>query len=141
MSSPLKISTINIGDTFSESRTIGDAEVRAFAQLSGDKNRIHLDDAYAKSTRFGGRIVHGAFLIACLSKVLGMDFPGEGAIFLSQEIHFLKPVHVGDEIRLDLKVTELDLEHRIVSIQCQIVNATKDFVAAQGLSKIKLPKA
>ena len=82
------IDEFQVGDEHRERRVVSDAAVRGFAELSGDKNRIHLDDDYARSTRFGARIAHGALLVAYVSKALGMDLPGPGAVYLSQSIEF-----------------------------------------------------
>ncbi len=136
---PKTIGDFSVGDSFAFKRVVSDADVRAFAQVSGDHNPIHLDDEYAKSTRFGGRIAHGALLVAFISKVLGMDLPGLGAVYLSQAIEFLKPVYVGDEIEVRVRVDQVDREQRVLSISNEITSS-RGHAVARGLSKIKLPR-
>src|SRR5262245_23023297 len=139
MSKPKTIDDFQVGDAFSYRTLVSDEAVRTFAELSGDKNAIHLDEAYAKSTRFGGRIAHGALLLAYLSKILGMDLPGPGAVYLSQTIEFLAPVLVGDEIEVAVRVEEVDREKRILVLSNAVRTAKGD--AARGRSQVKLPKA
>jgi acyl dehydratase len=133
------IDDFKTGDAFAYKRHVLDADVRAFAEVSGDHNPIHLDDEYAKSTRFGGRIAHGALLVAFISKVLGMDLPGLGAVYLSQSIEFLKPVHVGDEVEIRVRVDQIDREQRVLSISNEILSS-RGHAVARGLSKIKMPR-
>jgi 3-hydroxybutyryl-CoA dehydratase len=79
-------------------RTLGPAEVKAFADLSGDHNPIHLDAAAAARTRFGRPVCHGAHVASLVSALLGTKFPGPGTIFVSQTFRFTKPAFVGDTL-------------------------------------------
>lgn len=85
-------------------KSLSDEDVREFAAASGDTNRLHLDDAYAAETRFGGRIVHGALLGGLISAALAR-LPGV-VIYLSQELSFVKPVRVGDEPTATVEIVE-----------------------------------
>lgn len=98
--------SLNVGDSFSLTRTITSEEVRTFAELTGDDNPLHVDPDYAKHTRFGKPIVHGVLLIAVFSKILGHDFPGHGTVAVSLSTRFLRPAPVGSEIEFHVKVTE-----------------------------------
>jgi 3-hydroxybutyryl-CoA dehydratase len=98
--------SIAVGDTHTFTRTITAADVQAFADVSGDDNPLHLDPEYAATTPFGKPIVHGAFLLAIVSKVLGRDYPGHGAVAVSLSSRFLRPVPVGSEITVEVKVAE-----------------------------------
>lgn len=129
-----------VGDAFAEKRRVTDEAVRLFAEVSGDKNRIHLDDAYARSTRFGRRIAHGALLGAFVSKVLGMDLPGPGAVYLSQSLEFFAPVYVGDEVEISVRVIEVDREKRVLALET-FVRGADGREAARGIARVKLPKA
>lgn len=135
-----KMTDFSLGQTYVSQRLITDTDVRAFAELSGDKNPIHLNEDYARGTHFGKRVVHGALLAACLSKVLGMDFPGQASIYLSQELHFLKPVFVGDKIEIKLEIVHLDTDKRIIELTNKINNLNQNYTAAEGRSKIKWPR-
>ena len=98
--------SMQVGDTFEWSRSVSADDVRAFADVSGDDNPLHLDPDYAATTPFGEPIVHGAFLLGIVSKVLGRDYPGPGSVAVSLSAKFLRPVPVGSEIRLEVKVAE-----------------------------------
>ena len=98
--------SMQVDDTFEWSRSISADDVRAFADVSGDDNPLHLDPEYAATTPFGQPIVHGAFLLGIVSKVLGRDYPGPGSVAVSLSAKFLRPVPVGSEIRLEVKVVE-----------------------------------
>lgn len=93
-----------IGKTADLVYTITDADVRAFAEVTGDKNPIHLDEEYAKNTIFDGRIVHGAFAIGLISRVIASDLPGKGSILLSQYVKYVKPIRIGDTVKIMIEV-------------------------------------
>ncbi len=97
---------INIGDSFSTTRFLSAEDVQTFADLSGDDNPIHVDPEYAATTQFGRPIVHGILLLGIISKVLGRDFPGHGCIAASISCRFLRPVPVGSEITVEIKISE-----------------------------------
>ena len=134
------IDEFKTGDQHRFTRVVSDAVVRAFAEVSGDHNRIHVDDEYARATRFGRRIAHGALLMAFVSKGLGMDLPGPGAVYLSQTLEFKAPVYVGDEVEVVLRVIEVELASRVLVIE-NVVHGAGGIEVARGLSKVKLPKA
>ncbi|MCZ6705256.1 MAG: MaoC family dehydratase, partial [Bacteroidetes bacterium] len=98
--------SLNVGDTFSIERLISAEDVRAFADVTGDDNPLHVDEEYASGTRFGQTIVHGVFLTGLISKVLGRDFPGPGSIAVSITCKFLRPVPVGSTVTIEVKVAE-----------------------------------
>lgn len=84
---------LSIGAKASRSKTFTDEDVRGFAQISGDTNPVHLDDAYASRTRFGRRLVHGALTASLLSATLANDLPGEGTIYMSQSLQSKRRSH------------------------------------------------
>lgn len=93
---------------------------RAFAKVSQDENPLHLQEDYAKKTPFGRRIAHGMLLGSYISAMLGMELPGEGTIYMKQELTFLKPVYYGDTIRVKIEVTKLEPEKKraVLSTSC-----------------------
>lgn len=97
---------LSIGDSFSATRFLSAEDVRTFADLTGDDNPIHVDEEYAETTRFGKPIVHGVLLLGIISKVLGRDFPGHGSIAVGISCRFLRPVPVGSEITVEVKISE-----------------------------------
>ena len=105
------------GDTASLSRIISDADIRAFAELSGDFNPVHLDDEFARTTRFGRRIAHGMLGASLISTVLGTKLPGQGAIYLSQTLQFLGPVFPGDTVTAKATVTKIKEGKPILTLE------------------------
>lgn len=105
------------GMTASVSKTITDADVVQFAELSGDKNPVHLNDEYAKTTPFKARIVHGMFNAALISAVLGTRLPGPGAIYIDQQLRFKAPVFIGDTVEAIAEIEDINLERRRVKLK------------------------
>ncbi len=101
---------------------ITDAAVRAFAEVSGDHNPVHLDDAHAARTVFRGRVAHGMLLGAHISAVLGDQLPGPGSIYLSQTLSFDGPVRIGDAVRVRVEVVSIDdhSRHMGLSTVCTV---------------------
>ena len=108
---------VRIGDTASLTRKVMDPDIRAFAALSGDANPIHLDEAYAATTRFGRRIAHGMLGASLISAVIGNDLPGTGSIYLSQTLKFIAPVYLGDTVTARVTVTEIRDDRPIVTLE------------------------
>ena len=95
-----------IGQSFKFKRIINAEDVKGFAAITGDDNPIHIDEEYAAQSRFGKPIVHGVLLLGIISKVLGRDFPGHGSVAVSISCKFLRPVPVGSEIEVEIKIAE-----------------------------------
>lgn len=127
---------IGVGDSASFERTISERDVRDFAKLSGDRNPIHLSDSYAKKTKFGGRIVHGMFLGALCSTLIGMYLPGRNSLYIAQMLHFRKPVRVGDTVKISGEVMSVSPATKIVSIA--ILIKRDDQVVADGLATVQM---
>jgi len=105
------------GDTAALSRQITDADIRAFAALSGDFNPVHLDDEFARTTRFGRRIAHGMLGASLISTVLGTKLPGQGAIYLNQTLQFLAPIFPGDTVTAKVSVVKVKEGKPIVTLE------------------------
>lgn len=127
------------GDGFSFERFISADDVKQFAEIVGDSNPIHLDERYAERSFFKKRIVHGAFLAGLISKVLGMDFPGEGTVYISQNSSFKRPVFVDSTVRVEVKVTEVDAEKRRLVLETTILNSDGKACLA-GTAEVWLPE-
>lgn len=115
------------GDQVSESIQVTDEMVRLFAQMSGDHNPIHLDDEFAKKTRFGRRIAHGMISAALISRVLAMKL-GNGGIYLGQTLKFLKPIFIGDTVTIDAKVLNLREEKGIALVETTVKNQANELL-------------
>lgn len=103
----MRFEDLQVGANAELSREITDADVRAFAAVTGDTNPVHLDDAYAAGTTFGGRIAHGMHAAGLISAVLGTRLPGPGAIYLEQTLRFRRPVRLGDTVTARVEVLEV----------------------------------
>jgi len=99
---------LSIGQTAELVRVVGEADIVAFAEVTGDTNPVHLDADYAAKTSFGQRIAHGMLSAGYISAVLGTQLPGPGAIYLSQSLKFKRPVKIGDEVVAQVTVTEIN---------------------------------
>lgn len=113
---------IKIGDKFSTERHVTDALVRKFAEVSGDHNPIHLDEEFAKKTRFGRRIAHGMLSGAFISAVLGNEFKERKIVYLSQTMKFIAPVFIGDTVTAKGTVTKIREEKGIVVLETVCTN-------------------
>jgi 3-hydroxybutyryl-CoA dehydratase len=111
-----------IGASASFSRTITEADIATYAELTGDRNPVHLDEQYAAGTRFGRRIAHGMLTAGLISAVLGTQLPGPGAIYLSQSLRFLAPVAIGDTITARVEVVAQRPEKRLLTLRTECVN-------------------
>lgn len=118
----------NEGQSASITRQVTAEDVEAFARVSGDENPVHLDAAYAATTRFGKRIAHGMLAVSYISAVLGTQFPGPGTIYLSQNVSFLKPVFLGDTITATVSVAKYRPEKGILTLLTECVNQAGDKV-------------
>ena len=96
-----------VGDSVQLTKTFGDAEIEKFAQLTGDRNPLHVDEAFAARTRFKRRIAQGILSASLISTCIGMHLPGTGAIYLDQTLRFVKPVYVGDTVTLTATVSQI----------------------------------
>ncbi len=113
---------IKIGDKFSKSKQITDVVVRAFAELSGDFNPIHLDEEFAAKTRFGKRIAHGMISGALLSAVLGYEFKERKIVYLSQTMKFVAPVFLDDTITATATITNIREDKPVVTLETVCTN-------------------
>ena len=109
--------------------TVTAEHIEAFAQLSGDRNPVHFDDAFARQIGFEGRIAHGHVTAALLSAVLGMDLPGPGSVFLEQRVRFLAPVRPGDTITATLEVVRVRADKPIVTLAATVADQNSRRVA------------
>lgn len=97
---------INVGDKADTCHRVTERDLILFAEVSGDVNPVHLDEAFAATTPFKGRIAHGMFSGALISAAVAIELPGPGTIYIGQEMRFLRPVRLGDEIRIELEIIE-----------------------------------
>ncbi len=117
------------GQRASFTKTVTEADVYAFAGITGDFNPLHVDAEYARRSRFGERIAHGMLTAGLISTVLGMRLPGPGGIYLSQSLKFLKPVKFGDTVTATVEVVSYRTEKHVLTLHTGCTNQRGDAVA------------
>lgn len=120
--------SLSIGQSATFSKTISQADIEAFAALSGDRNPLHLDEGFAARHRFGRPIAQGTLVAGVISAALGTVLPGPGAIYLSQTLKFLKPVYPGDTVTATVEVTGYREAKGIVTLRTVCSNQSGDVV-------------
>lgn len=120
------IEDIEIGMVRSIQKVVTDRDIEMFAEVSTDRNPVHLDEDYAQDTIFGGRIAHGMLTAGLVSAVIGEQLPGHGTVYLGQNLKFLAPVRPGDIVLAEVEVTEIDHAKRRVKMDTRcLVNDKK----------------
>ncbi|WCN36994.1 MaoC family dehydratase [Aneurinibacillus uraniidurans] len=115
---------IHVGDKAEFVRKIEDQDIVAFAELTGDVNPIHLNDEFAKTTFFKGRIAHGMLTASYISTILGTQLPGTNTIYLSQNLKFKAPVKIGDTITVVAEVVEKRDDKKLIKLQTNVLNGS-----------------
>jgi 3-hydroxybutyryl-CoA dehydratase len=110
------IEDLETGITTSVSKAFSESDVAIYAQLSTDTNPLHLDQEFAAHTRVGGRIVHGMVTASLISAIIGTRLPGPGCLWMSQEMRFLAPVRIGETVKADAEVVEVDRQRQRVRL-------------------------
>ena len=127
---------LSIGMRETHLKTVSNEDVVGFAELSGDRNPIHLSEHFARKTRFGGRIVHGLYTASLISAVIGTRLPGPGAIYISQTLNFRGPVKIGDVVAISVEVIELIEKGRRVRLKCECAVEGKVMLDGEGLLSV-----
>ena len=110
------IEDLEIGMTRSLRKVVTDRDIEMFAEVSTDRNPVHLDDSYAQDTIFEGRIAHGMLTAGLISAVIGEQLPGHGTVYLGQSLKFMAPVRPGDMVLAEVTVTEINHPRRKVTM-------------------------
>lgn len=135
----MKFEDIETGMSESYSQTITDADIKAFAGISGDRNPIHLSNEYAEKSRFKKRIVHGMISTSFFSSLFGTKLPGEGCLYVSQNINFKRPVYIDDTVTATVTVSKVDRLKRYVFFNT--VCKVKNKIVIDGTAILYVPKA
>lgn len=128
---------IAVGDTRTLTRTITEADVRRFVELTGDDNPLHVDRSFAEATSFKDIVVHGMLGASFISTVIGTSLPGPGALWLAQNMEFLLPVRLGDELTVICTVLRKHARERLLELETKILNQNGQVVLA-GQGKVKV---
>jgi len=129
---------LTVGQRAELRRTVTERDLVAFAEVTGDNNPVHLDEAYAATTSFGGRIAHGMLSAGYISAVLGTQLPGPGAIYVSQTLNFRRPVRIGDEVTAEVTITAID--ERRGRVTFATVASASGKTVAEGEAVVIAPK-
>lgn len=136
-SGTVSINGYRVGQSAELTRTLSDADVMAFAHLTGDFNPVHVDDAAAVASAFGARIVHGMLTASLLSTLLAMQLPGPGAVYLNQTLSFLRPVKIGDTVTARVEITAIDEAKHRLTLATTIRNARgKNVVSGEAIVQV-----
>lgn len=128
---------LSVGLSETYTKEVKSSDVVGFAEISGDRNPIHLSEHFAAKTPFGGRIAHGLYTASLISAVIGTRLPGPGAIYISQTLRFLAPVRIGDTVIARVEVTELIEKGRRATLSCSC--SVGDIVVLEGEAVVKIP--
>lgn len=118
-------------------KEVTDHDITLFAEVTTDRNPVHLDDNYARDTIFEGRIAHGMLTAGLISAVIGEQLPGHGTVYLGQTLKFLAPVRPGDIVHAQVEVREIDYARRRVTLDCHC--AVGDTVVLKGEALVMAP--
>lgn len=109
-----------VGERASRTLVVTEQSLELYAQITGDRNPLHFDDEFANATRFGSRVAQGGITAGILNAVVAMDLPGPGSVFMSQELRYLAPVRVGDEITGEVVVLSAREDKPIVRLEVRV---------------------
>lgn len=127
------IENLEVGMMRSLRKVVTDEDIEMFAQVSTDRNPVHLDDAYAQDTIFEGRIAHGMLTAGLISAVIGEQLPGHGTVYLGQSLRFLAPVRPGDMVTAEVEVTAIDYKKRKVTLDTRCLVDGKKVLAGEAV--------
>ncbi len=128
---------LSVGMRETYRKVVKASDVVGFAEISGDRNPIHLSEHFAAKTPFGGRIAHGLYTASLISAVIGTRLPGPGAIYISQTLRFLAPVRIGDTVDASVEIVELSEKGRRGKLKCEC--RVGDTVVLEGEAEVKVP--
>ena len=134
----LFLEDLSVGQEASRTHTVTEADVAAFAAVSDDRNPVHLDEAYARGTAFGGRIAHGMLAASYISAALGCDLPGPGSIYVSQALRFRRPVRIGDAVRTRVVIVAIDTDKARVTLETTCF--VDDKAVVEGEAVVMVPR-
>ena len=136
----ISIDRLTVGQRSSFTKTVSETDIYMFAVVSGDVNPAHLNEEYAKTTRFGKRIAHGIISAGLISAVIGVWLPGPGSIYMGQNLSVLAPVYIGNTITASVEVIEIIPEKNRVRLKTTCVNQDGKTVT-EGEALVMPPKA
>src|SRR4051794_14740037 len=132
----LHFEDLSVGMTERLSKTVSSSDVVGFAEVTGDRNPIHLSEHFAAKTAFGTRIAHGLYTASLISAVLGTRLPGPGAVYISQTLYFRAPVKIGDTVEVSVAVLELEAKKFRARLTCTCSVEGETVLDGEALVKV-----
>ncbi len=120
--------SLAIGEKANRSLTITSDHVKAFAEMTGDYNPLHFDEEFTARTKFGKLVVQGGLITGILNALVGMDIPGPGTVFMSQELKFIAPVYIGDTITGEVEVLGTHDTKPVTQLRVKVTRQTGEIV-------------
>lgn len=128
-----KFEDMSVGMTHQTEHVITEKDIELFAEVSGDRNPLHMDDEFAKKTPFGQRIAHGALTASYISGILGNDLPGPGSIFVGLNMRFRRPVLIGSHVTVKVEVTEMKERGNRVTLKVSCIVDGKAAISGEAM--------
>jgi 3-hydroxybutyryl-CoA dehydratase len=132
----LYLEDLTVGMSAAFSKTITEADILLFSAVCGDTNPVHLDQEFAATTLFKGRVAHGMLSASLLSTVFGTKLPGPGAIYVSQNIRFTAPVRISDTVVARVTVESIDMAKRFVKFSCVCTVGNKSVIEGDATLRV-----
>ncbi|MBL77098.1 MAG: enoyl-CoA hydratase [Chloroflexi bacterium] len=133
-----KLDNLHIGQKAEFTETITESMIQEFAKLSGDYNPHHIDEEYAKKTKYEKRICHGMLLASLFSKLTAMYLPGQGSLYISQTLNFVSPAFIDDIVTASGEITKISSSTGIIRVKTEITNMNNNLLVS-GEAKVLIP--
>ena len=133
-----KLNNLHVGQKAEFTETITESMIQEFAKLSGDYNPHHIDEEYAKKTKYEKRICHGMLLASLFSKLTAMYLPGQGSLYISQTLNFVSPAFIDDIVTASGEITKISSSTGIIRVKTEITNMNNNLLVS-GEAKVLIP--
>ncbi len=132
--------TLKVGDRATITKTFSEAEVFQFAEISTDRNPLHLDKDFGRASIFGQRVVHGMLVASLFSALIGMELPGPGSIYLGQSLSFKAPVGIDEPVTASVEVITIREDKPIVTLRTVCINSEgTTVIEGEAVVKVTTP--
>jgi acyl dehydratase len=134
------IDTIEVGDHASCRMTVTESLVDAFADVCLDDNSLHMDNGFAQTLGFRGRVAHGLVALSAISRLIGTQLPGHGSLWVSQDIQFVAPVFIGDTLEVRVTVEKVSAAARLVELAVVAIHCDTRDILVRGRARVRVPR-